>query len=150
MDLIREKYPKDTVTIISHSQGTMVSMAATALANKAPDALFIMNSPYALHNSQLNAFSMPPEECISPSGRESTLSAIIDKVALQSTHLSSLGYEGLCVGQSQDNKNWKPDITLVAPDKNETRNIQKEIITGGLMFISIHMTELWVPSLCVR
>lgn len=125
LDLIREKYPKDTVTIISHSQGTMVSMAATALANKAPDALFIMNSPYALHNSQLNAFSMPPEECISPSGRESTLSAIIDKVALQSTHLSSLGYEGLRVGQSQDNKNWKPDITLVASDKNETRNIQE-------------------------
>lgn len=27
---------------------------------------------------------------------------------------------------------------------------RKEIITGGLMFISIHMTELWVPSLCIR
>lgn len=112
LNSIRKKYPKDTVSIISHSQGTMIALAATALADKAPDALFILNSPYAMHNSQLNTFSFPPAECISPSGRSSTLSNIVDKVAKQATHLSSLGYEGLCVGQTGDKKNWRPDVEL--------------------------------------
>jgi len=110
LDSIREKYPRDTVSIISHSQGTMVALAATAIAAKGgPDALFILNSPYALHDSILNHVSLPKSECISPAGRESTLSAIVEKVAARATHLSSLGYDGLCVGQTADHKNWRPD-----------------------------------------
>lgn len=114
VDSIRNKYPKDTVTIISHSQGTMVAMAAVALAKNAPDALFVLNSPYALDHNDLNGASLPAEECISPEGRQSTLSAIVDKVASRKNHLSSLGYEGLCVGQTADKKNWRPDVTLAS------------------------------------
>lgn len=111
LNQIREKYPKDTVSIISHSQGTMVAMAATAIAKQAPDTLFILNSPYALDNPQLyGVYLLPSNECISVSGRESTLSAIVSKVAERATHLSNIGYDGLCVGQSQDKKNWRPDI----------------------------------------
>ncbi|EMM3275017.1 hypothetical protein RZE93_005608, partial [Pluralibacter gergoviae] len=88
VDRIRKKYPKDTVTIISHSQGTMVAMAAVAIAEHAPDALFVLNSPYALDHNDLNGFSLPAEECISPEGRMSTLSAIVDKVASRKNHLS--------------------------------------------------------------
>ncbi|HGK5881382.1 T6SS effector phospholipase Tle3 domain-containing protein [Enterobacter cloacae] len=109
LDLIRDKYPNDTVSIISHSQGTMVSLAAVTLAKKGPDALFILNSPYAMHNSQLNEFSIPQQERISPSGRENTLSSIIEKIAKQSSHLSSVGYKGLCVGKFTDNSSWKPE-----------------------------------------
>ncbi|MDA8505292.1 DUF3274 domain-containing protein [Citrobacter sp. Awk 2] len=112
VDSIRNKYPKDTVTIISHSQGTMVAMAAVAIARNAPDALFVLNSPYALDHNDLNGASLPADECISPEGRQNTLSAIIDKVASRKNHLSSLGYEGLCVGQTTDKKNWQPDVTL--------------------------------------
>lgn len=112
VDSIRNKYPKDTVTIISHSQGTMVAMAAVAIAKNAPDALFVLNSPYALDHNDLNGASLPAKECISPEGRQSTLSAIVDKVASRKNHLSSLGYEGLCVGQTADKKNWRPDVTL--------------------------------------
>lgn len=114
VDSIRNKYPKDTITIISHSQGTMVAMAAVALAKNAPDALFVLNSPYALDHNDLNGASLPAEECISPEGRQSTLSAIVDKVASRKNHLSSLGYEGLCVGQTADKKNWRPDVTLAS------------------------------------
>ena len=109
LDLIRDKYPNDTVSIISHSQGTMISLAAVALAKKGPDTLFILNSPYAMHNSQLNELSIPQKERISPSGRENTLSSIIEKIAKQSTHLSSVGYKGLCVGKFTDKTNWKPE-----------------------------------------
>ncbi|HGA3104874.1 TPA: DUF3274 domain-containing protein [Enterobacter hormaechei] len=109
LDLIRDKYPNDTVSIISHSQGTMISLAAVALAKKGPDTLFILNSPYAMHNSQLNELSIAQKERISSSGRENTLSSIIEKIAKQSTHLSSVGYKGLCVGKFTDKTNWKPE-----------------------------------------
>jgi hypothetical protein len=116
IDLIREKYPKDTVSIISHSQGTMISLAAVALAKKAPDALFVLNSPYAMHNGFLNEVSLPASERITPSGREETLSEIIDKVGRQTSHLISLGLDGLCVGKSHDNRNWRPDGELKVGD----------------------------------
>ncbi|AIR62099.1 membrane protein [Cedecea neteri] len=109
LDLIRDKYPYDTISIISHSQGTMISLAAVALAKKGPDALFILNSPYAMHNSQLNEFSIPQQERISPNGRENTLSSIIEKISMQTSHLSAGGYEGLCVGKFTDKSSWKPE-----------------------------------------
>ncbi|HBU6977029.1 TPA: hypothetical protein MC633_005630, partial [Raoultella planticola] len=64
VDSIRKKYPKDTVTIVSHSQGTMIAMAAVAIAEHAPDALFVLNSPYALDHNDLNGASLPADECI--------------------------------------------------------------------------------------
>lgn len=109
LDIVRDKYPNDTVSVISHSQGTMISLAAATLAKKGPDALFILNSPYAMHNSQLNEFSIPQQERISPDGRESTLSSIIEKISKQTPHLSSWGYEGLCVGKFYDGTSWKPE-----------------------------------------
>lgn len=121
LDLIRDKYPNDTVSVISHSQGTMISLAAVTLAKKGPDALFILNSPYAMHNSQLNEFSIPQQERISPNGRESTLSSIIEKIAKQTSHLSAGGYEGLCVGKFTDKSSWKPEGENVI----EGRNIQE-------------------------
>ncbi|MDM3463953.1 hypothetical protein, partial [Citrobacter sp. Cb031] len=124
VDSIRKKYPKDTVTIVSHSQGTMVAMAAVAIAEQAPDALFVLNSPYALDHNDLNGASLPADECISPEGRQNTLSAIIDKVASRKNHLSSLGYEGLCVGQTADKKNWRPDVTLA--DENGTSLTERD------------------------
>lgn len=49
IDKIRRRYPGDTISVISHSQGTMIAMAAALLCKgRGPDALFLMNSPYAL------------------------------------------------------------------------------------------------------
>ena len=56
VDEIRTKYPLDTITLMSHSQGTMIAMAATTLCKKrAPDALFVMNSPYATNDKMTDA-----------------------------------------------------------------------------------------------
>ncbi|HGF1364685.1 hypothetical protein M8U34_08125 [Enterobacter cloacae] len=60
---IRDKHPEDTVTVLSHSQGTMVALAAAAI--EAPDALFVMNSPYALDNEMTTYISYPMNEIIS-------------------------------------------------------------------------------------
>ena len=53
-----QEYPLDTITLMSHSQGTMIAMAATTLCKKrAPDALFVMNSPYAMDDKMTDALS---------------------------------------------------------------------------------------------
>ncbi len=94
VDSIRNKYPKDTVTIISHSRGTMVAMAAVAIAGNAPDALFVLNSPYALDHNDLNGASLPADECISPEGRQNTLTVWsykrLPRYTLARTHLAGL------------------------------------------------------------
>ena len=110
LDLIRKEYPRDTVSIISHSQGTMIALAATALAKKAPDALFILNSPYAMETKVADNFSLPDNEIISDKAREQTLEAIINKVAERAQMLPAEKYNALFVGKSEDNKSWTPLI----------------------------------------
>ncbi|WP_086974096.1 T6SS effector phospholipase Tle3 domain-containing protein, partial [Caballeronia glebae] len=58
IDKIRMQCPGDTITVMSHSQGTMVSMAATLMCKtRAPDALFVMNSPFALEDKSTDALT---------------------------------------------------------------------------------------------
>lgn len=119
MDLIREEYPHDTVSIISHSQGTMIAMAATTLAKKAPDALFILNSPYAMEDKITDSMALPAEEVASDNARIQTLSAIVDKIAAQDGVLKAEDYNALCVGKTGDKKRWTPDVTLPSPGSEE-------------------------------
>lgn len=118
VDLIREEYPHDTVSIISHSQGTMIAMAATTLAKEAPDALFILNSPYAMEAKTTDSLALPAEEVSSDNARSQTLSAIVDKIASQARVLKPEDYNALCVGKTDDKKRWGPDVTLPSPDSD--------------------------------
>ncbi len=113
LDTVREKYPADTVSIISHSQGTMVAMAATLLAKAGPDALFVLNSPFSLElKTVFDHINYPQAERIPEEGRTAALSSVVEKVARRSDHLSGLGTGSLCVGQSWDKKSWTPQVTL--------------------------------------
>ncbi len=108
LNTIRGTYPQDTVTLVSHSQGTMIAMAATLLADKAPDALFVMNSPYAMAHKTMDRFSYVFNECISDSARQQTFEAVVKKVALQARHLSEADYGRLVSGVDADGRSWKP------------------------------------------
>lgn len=119
VDLIRQEYPHDTVSIISHSQGTMIAMAATALAKKAPDALFILNSPYAMEAKITDSLALPANEVSSDNARSQTLSAIVDKIAAQAGRLKPEDYNALCVGKTDDKKRWTPDVTLPSSGSEE-------------------------------
>ncbi|MEY8501591.1 hypothetical protein AALC12_04525 [Proteus faecis] len=117
----RENNLYDTVSVISHSQGTMIALAAAAI--EAPDALFVLNSPYALHDYSLNAVSYPPDEQISAEQREATLQAIINKVAKNKDKLKDhpCGYKGLVVGLNEEGKSWSPkDKIRKVNDNNAT------------------------------
>ncbi|HDX8791481.1 TPA: T6SS effector phospholipase Tle3 domain-containing protein [Klebsiella michiganensis] len=104
---IRSKHPEDTVTVLSHSQGTMVALAAAAI--EAPDALFVMNSPYALDNEPTTYISYPMKEIISREARETTFADIVKKVAENKTRLARQGCDHLLAGVSSDGESWTPE-----------------------------------------
>ncbi|MBR7916563.1 DUF3274 domain-containing protein [Burkholderia vietnamiensis] len=58
IDTIYDKYPKDTIAIVSHSQGTMIASLAMFYVNKVPDTLFLCNSPYRLNETAMDDFQM--------------------------------------------------------------------------------------------
>lgn len=91
----------------------MIALAAAAL--EAPDALFVLNSPYSIEDKALNSFNYPYDENISKEVREATLSEIINKIAENKNKLKEhpSGVAGLVVGCSEDKKSWTPDIRLL-------------------------------------
>lgn len=103
---IRDKHPEDTVTVLSHSQGTMIALAAAAI--EAPDALFVMNSPYALDNEATTYISYPLNEIISKEAREATFADIVKKVAENKSRLQQQGCERLLAGACSDGESWTP------------------------------------------
>jgi pimeloyl-ACP methyl ester carboxylesterase len=58
IDSIYEKYPDDTVAVVSHSQGTMIALLAMLYVKRVPDTLFVCNSPYRMSNSLTDSITM--------------------------------------------------------------------------------------------
>ncbi|WP_322068980.1 T6SS effector phospholipase Tle3 domain-containing protein [Paraburkholderia bannensis] len=58
IDTIYQKYPNDTIAVVSHSQGTMIASLAMFYVKKVPDTLFLCNSPYRLTETTLDDFQM--------------------------------------------------------------------------------------------
>ncbi|MEG3133005.1 hypothetical protein SC206_05420 [Rouxiella sp. T17] len=144
LDLIRKEYPRDTVSIISHSQGTMIALAATALAKKAPDALFILNSPYAMKTKVADNFSLPDNEIISDKAREQTLEAIINKVAERATFLTLDKYKDLIVGKSEENSPWTPLIKHKSkiPQVTTTETAEYVYVSSGKTYPAVEKQQL--------
>jgi len=103
---IRQTHPEDTVSVVSHSQGTMIALAAAAI--EAPDALFVMNSPYALGNEYPTGLNYQDEEIPSPQSREAILADIVKKIAENKNRLTRQGSQRLLAGVSCDGKSWTP------------------------------------------
>lgn len=57
IDSIYNEYPGDTVTVVSHSQGTMVALLAMLLVKRVPDTLFLCNSPYSFDDKITDAIA---------------------------------------------------------------------------------------------
>lgn len=156
LDLIRAKYPRDTVSVISHSQGTMIALGAAALAKKAPDALFILNSPYAMETKSTDNFSLPDNEIISDKAREQTLEAIINKIAERATFLTPEKYKDLIVGKSEDNSPWTPLIKHKSntPQVTTTETSEYDYVSSGRTYPAVEKqqrketttSDRWIPE----
>ncbi len=109
IDRIRTECPRDTVTVMSHSQGTMIAMAATALCKtRAPDALFVMNSPYALDDKVTDALTCG-EDRQTRAARVNTFRNIAKRIKQDKRPMAEAQMKLLQCGASEDMNFWRPD-----------------------------------------
>lgn len=121
IDKIRARYPHDTITVMSHSQGTMIAMAAAALCStRAPDALFLMNSPFAL-DDKITDFATSGNDRPTAAAREKTFRNIANRIRADRRMLDDRLKGLLQVGKTPDGKPWRPDAQL-APELAERDN----------------------------
>lgn len=110
IDKIRRHSPNDTISICSHSQGTMIAMAATALCEtRAPDALFIMNSPFALDDKITDSLTCGNERP-TERARVNTFRNIANRIKQEKRALSPAQIKCLQVGATEDMNFWRPDL----------------------------------------
>ncbi|OXC76564.1 Transmembrane protein [Caballeronia sordidicola] len=110
IDDIRNNSPRDTITIMSHSQGTMVAMAATALCEtRAPDALIVMNSPFALEDKLTDALTCGNERPTT-GARLRTFKAIAQRIKEDKHVFTADELQQLHVGATEDMHLWRPDL----------------------------------------
>ncbi|HDR9510278.1 hypothetical protein C5615_28640 [Burkholderia cepacia] len=109
IDRIRDECPRDTVTVMSHSQGTMIALAATALCKtRAPDAVFVMNSPYALDDKITDAVTCGAERP-TPEARINTFRNIANRIKHDKHVFTETELKQLQCGASEDMDFWRPD-----------------------------------------
>ena len=112
VDMIRSEHPLDTVTLMSHSQGTMIAMAATLLCKKrGPDAVFVMNSPLALEDKITDALTCGNERPTAEA-RINTFRAVANRIREDKRVYAPEMIQQLHVGASQDMNFWRPDLKL--------------------------------------
>ncbi len=121
IDKIRTKYKHDTITVISHSQGTMIALAATALCKThAPDALFVMNSPFAFDDKGTDELVCGNDRPTAQA-RVKTFCNIANRIKADKRELDERLKSLLQVGKGPDGKPWRPDIQIT-PEIKERDN----------------------------
>ncbi|WP_051516434.1 DUF3274 domain-containing protein [Herbaspirillum sp. RV1423] len=111
IDTIREQ-SLNSLTLLSHSQGTMIALAATLLCKKRPpDAVMLMNSPYALTDKFTDTVAIGNDRP-TDGARLRTLQAVVDKLRPNKQFFNKKRLDCLRVGATKCGQMhfWKPDI----------------------------------------
>lgn len=112
IDKIRNHSGRDTVSLMSHSQGTMIAMAATALCKtRAPDALFVMNSPFAMDDKITDALQSHGDRP-TPDARVNTFRNIANRIKQDRRVFTEEQMQQMHVGATHDLNLWRPDVRL--------------------------------------
>ncbi|MBM1191427.1 effector protein Tle3 domain-containing protein [Pseudomonas weihenstephanensis] len=81
--IIRQRYPNDTINIVGHSQGTLLTLLAHAFLKdegvKAADGVVMLNSPYSLFEPFTESFQTRQQQ--TTAARIATLKGILDFIA---------------------------------------------------------------------
>src|SRR5471030_545025 len=97
---------------MAHSQGTMVSMAATLLCKtRAPDALIVMSSPFALKDKLTDALTCGSERPTT-NARVRTFKAIAERIKQDKRVFTEKSLRQLQVGATEDMNFWRPDLKM--------------------------------------
>ncbi|MCL1622533.1 DUF3274 domain-containing protein [Ralstonia pseudosolanacearum] len=89
---VRRNSPHETINIVSHSQGTMVSMLATLMLKeqgvRGPEGLFVCNSPFSLNEpgGLMECAQFGDQYVVTRAARLATLKAVADVVKEAGEH----------------------------------------------------------------
>ncbi|WP_052382459.1 T6SS effector phospholipase Tle3 domain-containing protein [Paraburkholderia kururiensis] len=109
IDRIRTRNPQDTITVMAHSQGTMVAMAATLMCKqRAPDSLVVMNSPFALEDKASDALTCLNQRPTTKA-RINTFRNVANRIKQDRKTFTAEERQLLHVGATQDMELWHPD-----------------------------------------
>ncbi|AIY43090.1 Putative transmembrane protein [Collimonas arenae] len=110
VDKIRKESPRDTVTLFSHSQGTMIALAATALCKtRAPDSVVVMDSPFALEDKFTDALSCGAQRP-TEAARIKTFKNIAERIKADKKIFTEEKIQMLQCGATEDMNFWRPDL----------------------------------------
>ncbi|MDO3620391.1 DUF3274 domain-containing protein [Ralstonia pseudosolanacearum] len=93
---VRRNSPHETINIVSHSQGTMVSMLATLMLKeqgvRGPEALFVCNSPFSLNEpgGLMECAQFGNDYVVTQAARFATLKAVADVVKEAGEHAHAI------------------------------------------------------------
>ncbi|WP_232556737.1 hypothetical protein [Ralstonia solanacearum] len=93
---VRSNSPHETINIVSHSQGTMVSMLATLMLKeqgvRGPEALFVCNSPFSLNEpgGLMECAQFGNDYVVTQAARFATIKAVGDVVKEAGEHAHAI------------------------------------------------------------
>lgn len=108
---IRGKYAADTITLIGHSQGTQIVLAALALleSESQPDCVMLMNGPYALETKVTDSLAQG-DDAPTDAARRNTFENIVNRFKSGHRPLTDELIGRLRVGITDERKRWTPEI----------------------------------------
>lgn len=111
VDTIRQIDPDETVTLIGHSQGCLISLAAQAWLKRPADCLILQHPPYGLHEPCVDRLAQSGTEQQTTRARVETLVNLVQKVCASphpSPILATLN-DYSCSNQGEVGYGWRPD-----------------------------------------
>ncbi|AKU14582.1 hypothetical protein AzCIB_4697 [Azoarcus sp. CIB] len=106
---IRGRFAADTITLIGHSQGTQIVLAALALleSTNQPDCVMLMNGPYAF-DAKITDTVAQGDDAPTADARRKTFENIVRHFDSGHRKLTRELVECLRVGQTADGAPWTP------------------------------------------
>ncbi|QDF95354.1 hypothetical protein CJ010_01700 [Azoarcus sp. DD4] len=111
VETIRQVDPDETVTLIGHSQGCLISLAAQAWLTRPADCLILQHPPYGLHEPLVDQFTQSGSEQQTTRARVETLVNLVQKVCAEphpSPVLAEWNDYG-CSNRGHAGPSWRPD-----------------------------------------
>lgn len=111
IETIRQIDPDETITLIGHSQGCLISLAAQAWLEQPADCLILQHPPYGLHEPFMDQLAQSGSEQQTTRARIDTLVNLVHKVCAEphaSPALAEWNDHG-CSNRGQAGPGWRPD-----------------------------------------
>ena len=141
---IRRVDPDETVTVMAHSQGTVITLLAQAMladgtskGDRCADCVIMVDSPYSLGETAIASIVQPSAVKYTTRGKLNTLINIVKEVTSNphtSPPLSELKFDNASHG-GRTGKGWSPDQATRCDSKDGSTHVFAERDNRGKVYL---------------